>query len=277
MKKSSIIISALSLALVFTLASTIVQTVKAEKGERIIYSSYNKAFYELTENVEKIDTALKKAALCSDSHSLLSQGATVRECAAFSISDLGEMDIDVPLPNINTFLNQAGDYVKSVAIAHSDGSSPTKAELDSFLMLSRFSEKLKNELNLLRGKIASGEISYSSALKRADETLGDHLAEIENEHFSSYESMNYDGAFSAHMGNILSSYLSALPEITEDEALSFAFNYLYHNIPFVSAGESKGDIPAYLFEHSSDTSHYGIEITKNGGKPHDFTEQHDHQ
>ncbi len=272
MKKYLLIISILSLALVLTLSFTVFQTVNAEKSRDKIYSSLNKSFYELTEHIEKIDLSLKKAALSKDSHSLLSIGASIRESAAFALSDLAEMEADTPLTNISTFLNQAGDYVKAVALKHSDGSSPIKKEQDTFLMLSRFSEVLKNELHFLRGKIASGEISYSAALSDADETLGEHLSRIEKEHFSSYEALTYDGAFSAHTENHQSSYLPAFPEITKEEALNAAFKYLYNNIPFVYSGETGGEIPSYMFYCDSDSSRYGIEVTKNGGKLLYYTE-----
>jgi len=266
MKKSSLVILLLSLALIFTLSFAVAKTVNAEKSKDKIYSSLDKSFYELTEHIEKIDLALKKAALSKDSKMLLTLGASIRESAAFALSDLAEMETDAPLNNINLFLNQAGDYVKAVALRHSDGSSVTKSEQDSFLLLSHFSELLKNELHFLRGEIASGEITYSDAIKKADETLSSHLSRIEKEHFSSYEALNYDGAFSSHMERSESSYLSSFPEITKEEALSTAFKYLYNNIPFVYAGETGGDIPSFMFYNESDTSRYAMEVTKNGGK-----------
>ena len=266
MKKSSLVILLLSLALVLTLSFAVAKNASAEKSKDKIYSSLNKSFYELTEHIEKIDLSLKKAALSKDSHALLSIGSEIRESSAFALSDLSEMESDSPLTNINIFLNQSGDYVKAVALSHSDGSSLTKEEQDNFLMLSRFSEVLKNELHSLRGKIATGEITYSVALSKADETLGEHLSKIEKEHFSSFEALSYNGAFSAHTGNISSSYLPPFPEITKEEALSAAFKYLYNNIPFVFSGETGGKIPSYMFYCDTGTSHYAMEVTKNGGK-----------
>ncbi|MDO5477552.1 MAG: germination protein YpeB, partial [Clostridia bacterium] len=226
----------------------------------------NKAFYELIENIEKIESSLKKSAICADSHSLLSLGADIRESSAFAISDLGEIESDTPLVNINTFLNQAGDYVKAVALAHADGSRPTEKELDTFLMLSGFSTILKTELYTLREKLASGEISYSSALSQADETLGQHLSEIESTHFSSYNSLTYDGAFSSHMESVDSPYLSPLPEITKEDAQKNAIAFLSNNVPLVFNGESSGSVPSYMFFCDAENSHYSMEVTKKGGK-----------
>ena len=105
----------------------------------MLHSGHDKAFYELLENVDKIDTALKKSALIKDSSLLISLGADIRECSSFAVLNLGVFESDIPLTNINKFLNQSGDYVKAVAKSHSDGSDITKEEQDNFLMLSGFS------------------------------------------------------------------------------------------------------------------------------------------
>lgn len=256
----------LSILLIFTLSFLISQTANAERLERALYSSYSKSFYELIENVEKIDIALKKASLSSDCHGLLRLGSSIRESAVFSLSDISEMEMASPLTNIAGFLNQAGDYVKYVAITHSDGSAPTNDEQNNFLMLSRFSSVLKDELYTLRERVASGEISYSAALRDADETLGEHLSRIEDEHFSSYRPLSYNGSFSAHMAKRKSDHLSSFPEITKEDALNAAFSYLYGNVPFVYGGETKGNIPSFIFYSDSGESNYAIEITKQGGK-----------
>ncbi len=266
MKKSHLIISALSIALIITLSSSMVKGESFEKSKQKIYSNLDKSFYELIENVEKIDLSLKKAALSGDSYSLLDIGATIRESASISLFNISQMESDSPLTNINTFFNQSGDYVKAVALSHSDGSSPTKNEQDTFLALSRFSEALKNELYFLRGKIASGEISYSAALEKADETLGTHLSRIEKEHFSDYEALTYDGAFSGHMTNSESDYLPSFPEVSKEEAQKYALGYLYNSIPFIYTGETGGEIPSYVFYAENENSRYGIEVSKNGGK-----------
>ena len=266
MKKNTRIIAALSASLALAVFSSAFQSVNAEKHKSHIVSFYSKSFYELTEHIEKINLSLKKAALTIDAHSLLSIGSYISESASFALSDLSEMEASTPLTNINTFLNQAGDYVKTIAIKASDGEIIGEKERDTLLMLSDFSEILKNELHFLRGKIAAGEITYSSALIKADETLGDHLSRIENEHFSDYESLTYDGSFSSHMEKTHSPYLSSLPEIGEEEALRKAISYLYSNVPFVYRGETEGDIPSYMFSADGGNSHYAIEISKKGGK-----------
>ena len=273
MKKSlSVTIVVLSLILAFTLSFLISRTVNAKKFEHMLYAGHDKAFYELLENVDKIDTALKKSALIKDSSFLISLGAEIRECASLAVLNLARFESDMPLTNINKFLNQSGDYIKAVAKVHSDGSDITKKEQDNFLMLSGFSSVLKRELFTLRDKLASGEISYSSALKEADETLGEHLSLIESKHFSSFNPLSYDGAFSNHMESLNSTYLSALPEISKEEALRMALSYLSGNIPLVFTGETEGTIPSYMFSCESDNSSYSMELSKNGGKLLYYTE-----
>lgn len=262
---SSMVITVLSILLILALIFSVTQATNAKKNEELIYSSFDKSFYELLENVEKMELALSKANHSEDFYQLLRLGSDIRQSAAFAISDLGDFESERPLSNINTFLNQAGDYVKSLALSHSDGSALTLGEKENLKNLSYHATLLKNELTSLRERVSSGEISYSSALGQADSTLGKSLSSVE-EKFSDYQKLNYDGPLSGHMDFISSGHLASLPEIDSAMALKIALSVTDSGIPLTLYGESGGVIPYYSFSYQGENASYSTEITKNGGK-----------
>lgn len=262
---SSVIIIVLSALLIFALIFSVTQAIDGKKSENLIYSSFDKSFYELLENVEKMELSLLKANHSEDFYQLLKLSSQIDESAAFAISDLGDFESERPLTNINTFLNQSGDYIKSVALSHSDGSRITDTEKENLKKLSYHATLLKNELSSLREKTASGEISYSTALRKADATLGTSLGDIE-EKFSLYEKLSYNGALSGHMDFVSSGHLSSLPPVDSALALKTALSYSKEGIPLTLYSETGGNIPYFSFYYKGENASYSTEITKNGGK-----------
>lgn len=261
----------LVLLLILTAAFGVVQTVNAKKYERKFASDETRAFYELTENVEKIDVALMKAALASDSYQLIKTAAAIRECSAFAISDLSELSSgDSGAEKITAFLNQAGDYTKSLALIHSDGSAPSKEESETFLKLSRHASKLKEALLKIKSQVSSGEMSLYEA-EKAIPTFGDGITNIETEKFKDYEALNYDGPFSEHMNTLDSVMLKTLPEESAETALKKAMDCLGGKVVLVLSEETDGVIPSYVFIGDSQNAHYSVEITKNGAMPLSMT------
>ncbi len=262
---SSIIITILSVLLILAIIFSVTFAIDKSKSEELIYSSFDKSFYELLENIEKMESALLKANYSEDYYQLLRLASDIRQSAAFAISDLGAFESERPLGNINTFLNQSGDYVKSVALSHSDGTAPSDTEKENLKKLSYHAALLKDELTSLRGQVSSGEISYSSALGKADKTLGDSLSDIE-EKFSDYEKLSYSGPLSAHMDLITSGHLASFPEIDSSAALKIALSYNSSGVPLTLYGETGGVIPYFSFAYTGEKASYSTEITKNGGK-----------
>ena len=161
-RKSTAVI--LTLLLVLTAAFSAVQTANAKQLERKRNGDLLRSFYELTENVEKIDTALLKAALSLDSHSLIKSASEIRAASAFAISDLSELSNgDEGSGKITEFLNLAADHSKAAALVHSNGSGVTGEESKTFSELSHHASELKTSLEEIRAKVASVQMTLSEA------------------------------------------------------------------------------------------------------------------
>lgn len=239
----------------------------AENMKRESYSKSERAFSELTENLEKADTALIKASLAADAYQLISSAAEIRECAAFIMSDLSELYSGKEgAEKITAFLNQAADYSKAAALLHCDGSSPSKEESETFLKLSEYAERLKSSVFRVKEAVLSGEMTLSEA-DEALPSFGDAVSEIETKEFSDYEGLSYSGRFSEHALSYIPSSVLSRPEIAKDDALKTALELLDGKILLTFSGETEGLIPAYIFSGDGENAHYSVQITKNGGLP----------
>ncbi len=242
----------------------VAQSANIRKKERQMNDVYGRSFYELVDYVDKIHVALSKAALAGDSYQLMKLSSIIRESAAFAEADLSEVPLDNgTLYQIASFLNQAGDYTASIAMRHSDGTAPTSEEHENFIKLSRYAKDLAEALRDAEGDVASGEIGYLRTFN--NETVGDRLYTLEQEQFSDYEGMTYDGLFSEHMKTRTSYSLGDYPEVSKKKAAEAASACLYGNVPLVFSGETSGDIPCYAFEGEHDGAHYRVRISKQGG------------
>lgn len=268
-KKSTAVI--LTLLLVLTAAFSAVQTVNAKKLERKLGTDLSRSFYELLENVDKIDTALLRAALSSDSHSLIKSASEIRAASAFAISDLSELSSgNEGAAKITEFLNQAADYSKASALLHSDGGAPDDGEKKTFLELSRHAAELKSALSEIKEKVASGEMTLSEA-EEAVPAFSGAVAKIESDALSDYGSISYRGPFSEHMNTLNSAMLESLGEADSQTALKKAMECLGGRVVLVPSGQTDGLIASYIFSGDSANTHYSVEISKHGAMPLSMT------
>lgn len=262
-EKPKITYTALAVLLALALTALTVQLANAEKYRKKAEEGELRAFYELTENLEKADSALLCAALAADSYQLIKTAAAVRECAAFIVSDLAELYTgEEGAQKITAFLNQASDFSRSAALKHADASPPTEEEAEVFLKLSEFAGSLKTALIKLRDGVSSGELSLSEA-DDAVPVFGDSLSETEKNEFSAYEGLYYEGPFSEHM--LLSEQLPEEKKVSGDEALKTALALLDGKVTLTPERELEGAIPAYVFSGDGNNAHYSVAITKEGG------------
>lgn len=257
----------MAVVIVLLLCFSVFSFSQSRKSAIAVTSGYNRAFYELFENTEKIYYALSKASLASDSYQLMKLSSQIKESAAFAISDIGQLPVNsLALENINTFLNQAGDYTYTVAVRHLSGSVLTGEERQTFLTLAAHAEKLKDSLYKIRDSVASGEISFEKASREELSSFSQSFYDVEETGFSDYQHLTYDGPFSEHMNTLGSVMLESLSEISESEAFSVAMKVLSGNVGLTLLGETAGVIPSYMFQGDTENCHYNVEISKKGGK-----------
>ncbi len=239
-----------------------------------VENQYNRAFHELVDYIDDIDTLLSKSQLASSPAQLASVSSDIFRQSAEAKSCLGQLPIsNVELDNTAKFLSQVGDYTYVVSQDMINGTPPNEEAYKNLASLNEYSSSLKNSLSEIQSELYSGTISFSDIGKRqssntADAAGGDILADLENveKSFEEYPSLIYDGPFSEHIENQQSVMLQNAEEISREEAQKRAEEFLNTTgLTFETESENTA-IAAYTFTKTNDNGEEtSISVTKKGG------------
>lgn len=238
-------------------------------------NQYNRAFHELVGYVDDIDTLLSKAQLTQSPAQLAKLSSDIFRQSAEAKSCLGQLPTsEVQLDNTSKFLSQVGDYTYVLSQDMINGEEISQEEYDNLASMNEYATNLKNTLSDIEGRIYSGEIRISTVNGKKRGTVADAagnsiLEDLENveKSFDEYPSLIYDGPFSEHIENRESVMLKNSSDISQEEALTKAENFLGTNgngLTFESLSENTA-IQSYTFVKNTDDEQISVSVTKKGG------------
>lgn len=248
---------------------------KVQALEINIENSYNRAFAELTDYIDNIDIKLTKAQLVNSPAQMASIANDIFSEASEAKSCLGQLPTSqIQLDNTSKFLSQVGDYTYVLAQSMINGEKISQEQYDTLTKLNEYSSSLKTQLTEIQNEIYSGNMKISSIndepkgnVAKADG--GGILESMENveKAFDEYPALIYDGPFSEHIQNRSAIMLENAAEISEEDALNAAKEFLGEaGENLKKTGETQNTaIPAYNFSTATGTEQISISITKNGG------------
>lgn len=237
-------------------------------------NQYNRAFHELVNYIDDIDTLLSKSQLASSPAQLASISSDIFRQSAEAKSCLGQLPTsDIQLDNTAKFLSQVGDYTYVLSQDMINGTNPNEEAYENLASLNEYSSSLKDSLSKIQAEIYSGNIQFSSiGKKRSSNTVdaagNDILADLENveKSFEEYPSLIYDGPFSEHIENQQSVMLQEAEEISREEALKRAEEFLNTTGLEFEAESENTAIAAYTFcKTNENDEHLCVSVTKKGG------------
>lgn len=244
---------------------------RAHDLQESVNNTYNRAFFELSDYVDDINTLLSKGLLVNSpahfaavSAELSRQSAAAKEC--LSQLPLSEVSLD----KTEKFLSQVGDYSFYLSRNSLYDTAITDEEYQTLADLSGYAQSLSAALNSIQEDIYSGQLSFGEAERAAStvayaaENSMDGFSAIEKE-FGEYPTLIYDGPFSEHIENRAPAYLANAEEISSERAAVIANEFFAPRGSFISyRGLSENSlINCYSFSANSDTS--SIAITQRGG------------
>ena len=237
-----------------------------------VNNSYDRAFFQLADYVTDIDALLSKAQLASSPAQMASISNEIFMQAAEAKSCFGELPSgDTNLENTAKFLSQVGDYTYVLSQSMINGQNISNDEYNNLNALNEYAASLSKSLGDIEQKIYSGDLSFSTASVSPNEAIAASsiFTDLENveKSFDGYPALIYDGPFSEHIENMQSYMLSSAPELTRDEALAKAKEFLGErgNGLEYETEMTNTAIEAYSFGKNENGSHLTISITKNGG------------
>ena len=238
-----------------------------------VNNSYDRAFFQLADYVTDIDALLSKAQLAASPAQMASISNEIFMQAAEAKSCFGELPSgNVNLENTARFLAQVGDYTYVLSQSMINGQGISAEEYENLNALNEYAASLSQSLGDIEQKIYQGDLSFSAS---DDTSAGSAVAassiftDLENveKSFDGYPALIYDGPFSEHIENMQSYMLSSAPELTRDEALAKAKEFLGERGEGLQYETEMTNtaIEAYMFGKSDEDSHLTISITKRGG------------
>lgn len=239
--------------------------------------NYSHAFSELSGNLGKLDTSLKKAAY-SGTNAMLSAICTegyaeaLEAQAALGVLPYGDRE----LANTAAFLSKVGDYLYYLSRSAALGSGITDEERENLLSLEESASKISQVMSSLYADMLGGGVSVSE-LERAEAEVGEAddsvmgglvsgIKELETE-FPELPTLIYDGPFSEHITDSSPKRLDGKEEITGSEAIEKAAGFLGVDSAALKIEYDRDSvIPVYVVTRRNGTETVSVEVTKCGGE-----------
>ena len=247
---------------------------KQKEARQVSENSYNRAFYELINYMEEVETYLAKSTITSTATHEAETLANVWSEANLAAVFLSQLPIKLEeLQNSQKFLNQVSNYSYTLSQKAMAGENLTEEELKNLENLHQYAVDLKNTLNQLANEINQGTISWGELTKdgniafaqQVDNISKDSFGNIETT-FHDYAGLIYDGAFSEHMTSPERKGLTG-DNIDENKAKEIAKYFTGANDESISSNGlmENGNIPQFNFIINQDNIKKSISISQKGG------------
>ena len=244
----------------------------ARAYKRGLEDNYNRAFFELTDYIDDIDTLLAKSMLATSASEMasLSQELSVQSTAAKSC--LAQLPItEVSLDKTEKFLAQVGDYTYTLSQNIINKKAISEDEYESLAALGTYAASLNNALADISQKVYRGELHFGSNSRTGRNGIvyaadSDPFSSIEKK-IGEYPSLIYDGPFSEHIENMKPKLLENTSEISKDSAAKKLAAFLDLDAASLEfAGETQNsNLPCYIFRGRRGKTDISASISKQGG------------
>ncbi|MBQ7985964.1 MAG: germination protein YpeB, partial [Clostridia bacterium] len=236
--------------------------------------TYNRAFFELADYVDDIDTLLAKGMLVTSAGEMANISSELSVQASAAKACLAQIPTtQVQLDKTEKFLSQVGDYTHTLSQSLIDKKAITQKEYESLASLGEYAQGLNQSLGELSNRIYSGDYRLGddndiSLEKVAYAETSDPWSAIEKD-FGEYPSLIYDGPFSEHIENMQPKMTESARELSKDEAQAKAAKFFGIPTDKVEySGETQNSVmDSYGFKCNIDGHEVMISLTKKGGYP----------
>jgi len=268
-----------ALALVLVLGGTALKYfIKANRYEREVENGYQKAFTELSSNLDAIKTSLHKSlyvtspallsALCTDIYAKAS-------AAQMTLEELPYCNL--PIENTSGFIAKTGDYAYALSRMVNSGQAPGDKEYEILNSLYKTSAKLSDILaetqamiysrGLLLGMEADASEELLSKEEGDSDSVSGTIMTTEND-FPELPTLIYDGPFSEHIEKKEAERLKGSEEVTKEEAAVKIAEFMSVKKTDVTyEGENaSARMPTWRFSFPVRYSRLYAQVTKRGGE-----------
>ncbi len=243
---------------------------RAEKLSMNVENSYNRAFFELNDYVDDINTLMAKGLLTNSPEYFASVSAELSRQSAAAKECLSQLPLsDVEFDKAEKFLSQVGDYSFYLSRNVLYDQKITEEEYETFSNLGKYAESLSSSLNAMQEEIYKGSVNlfdndYSTNVAYA-QNGDDSFSAIEKE-FAEYPSLIYDGPFSEHIERRTPLYLKGKEKITPERAAEIANSFFGNSLEFISYGGKSENSTINTYTFTAGDNSKVVSITEQGGE-----------
>ncbi|MCG8402891.1 MAG: germination protein YpeB [Firmicutes bacterium] len=222
-------------------------------------NNYQRAFYNLADQVQNAEVLLGKALVTADPVQIQSLFEQVREQSSQALDSLTQLPVQGELLGRTAkFIVQLGDYSHSLAEQVAMGKAVSGEQWDTLNRLYNQASGLNTELGRIHAEVADGRFSFtelavSSSRRLAKEgrtPAGAGFQDMDNQ-MQKYPSLIYDGPFSDHLEQGNARGVTG-DDITPAQAKAAALRYLDiekgEDVTARVTGTVETDIKAYRVE-----------------------------
>lgn len=241
---------------------------------RYLNGQYNRAFYQLVDNMENMQVALSKLQVAEEADMDILTLTDIHRRAFTAIEALGQLPIpSVTVENTTKLLNQIGDYSYSLQRKRARGEEFSNEDRKNLAELHSMAGDVSVELQKLQDELVSGSITISDLRSRggtrldniSDKLMGSKFESIEK-NMANMPTLIYDGPFSASLEKVTPKGVTG-SETDLDNAKKKALDFLgidsaesvrqysYVNQPIKGLG----------IEVKNGDSDYFLNVSKTGG------------
>ena len=244
---------------------------RARRLEGTVSNTYNRAFFELSDYVDDINTLLAKGLLVNSPAHFASVSAELSRQSAAAKECLSQLPLsEVSLDKTEKFLSQVGDYSFYLSQNALYDTAMTEDEYKTLSELCTYAGNLSAALNSLQQDIYNGTLDFgrhersAATVAYAAEDSMDGFNAIEKE-FGEYPSLIYDGPFSEHIENRTPVMCENAAEISAEEAAVIANEFFGWDNGFISYRGLSENSPIDCYTFTAKDEACTISITKKGG------------
>lgn len=238
-------------------------------------NTYNEAFSNVVEYINKIEKSLAKATISKSAEYSTETLTKIWDNSNLALAYLSHIPIaDDGLSQTVKFLNQVSDYTYTLSKKGMSQENLTDEELNNLQELHKYCIELGVSLNQIEQDLYTGDAKWQDLTKQNNLQFAQAVDNVTvfssiDSNFEEYEGLIYDGAYSDHIEKVEKKGLTG-NDISEDEAeqivRSFFDGQEIKNITRNGFIEN-ASIPVYDFtiEFNNSEESAGINIAKKGG------------
>lgn len=246
----------------------IVNMCKLKTLQRETNASRERALTALGTYMDDINLNLQKCMYVKSEEMLSDITSKLWRSSSSAKNSLSEItDGNTEISSVYKFLSQVGEYTLSLNEKISKGEKLSEEETQNLKKLKEYSDKISQNVNYLIEQEEAGALDFEeikSTLQNNGEErlyLGNELNDT-NEALEDFPTLIYDGPFSDNIESKKSDIVENLEEISKDEALKKASEFLgidENQLYFLS--KTNSNLSTYTFYNTD----YTISVTQKGG------------